>query len=96
MNCEANGCKASLELKSLPGSAMGGPSPWVVTDIPAGWCVRFVENVDIGSGRLVVLCPAHSAGVVRAEGRDADLWAEVMRQATELLVRIRVDAGVTP
>lgn len=66
MNCEANGCTAALEPKSLPGSAMGGPSPWVVTDIPPGWCVRFVENVDIGSGRLVVLCPVHSAGIVAA------------------------------
>jgi len=66
MKCEANGCTAALEPKSLPGSAMGGPSPWVVTDIPPGWCVRLVENVDIGSGRLVVLCPVHSAGIVPA------------------------------
>lgn len=98
MNCEANGCTAALTPKPLPGSAMGGPSPWMVTDVPPGWCVRKVENIDIGSGRLVVLCPLHGAGVVRTDRSDthADLWADVIRQATELLVRIKADAGVTP
>jgi hypothetical protein len=69
MNCEANGCTAALTPKAIPGSAAdvaaGIPSPWVVTDIPPGWCVRQVENTDLGSSRLVVLCRMHSAGVVK-------------------------------
>jgi hypothetical protein len=68
MKCEANGCTTpSLERKALPGSAAdvaaGIPTPWVVTDIPAGWCVRMVENTDVTSSRLVVLCPTHAMGV---------------------------------
>lgn len=65
MKCEANGCSAALEPKSLAGSAMGGASPWQVTDIPPGWCVRLTENTEVGTSRLVVLCPVHSAGVVQ-------------------------------
>lgn len=66
MNCESNGCTASLPPRNLP-AKNGEASPWWITEVPPHWCIRYVENDEWKTARLVVLCPVHSAGVENKE-----------------------------
>lgn len=65
VKCEAGGCTEALPCHYLhrPGEAIQIETDYRVYPIRPGWKVAFVEEGNIGAGRIVVFCPLHGAGV---------------------------------